>query len=51
VAFQISAIDSFVRPGPASPEMLFWSTLFTAVGALCFFVGAYLLIPELFDTD
>jgi hypothetical protein len=49
VAFQLSALDSFVGPEPTSPEMLFWSTLWTAVGALCFGVGAYLLVPELFD--
>ena len=51
VAFQLSALDSFVGPEPTSAEMLFWSTLWTAVGALCFLVGAYLLIPELFDTE
>ena len=51
VAFQLSALDSFVGPAPTSAEMLFWSTLWTAVGALCFLVGAYLLIPELFDTE
>jgi hypothetical protein len=51
LAFQISALDSFVGPAPSSPEMLFWSTLMTAVGAVCFLVGAYLLVPELFDTD
>ena len=51
VAFQLSALDSFVGPEPSSPEMLFWSTLWTAIGALCFLVGAYLLVPELFDTD
>jgi hypothetical protein len=27
------------------------STLWTAIGAFCFLVGAYLLVPELFDTD
>ena len=51
VAFQLSALESFAGPTPTSPEMLFWSTFFTAAGALCFLVGAYLLIPELFDTD
>jgi hypothetical protein len=51
VAFQLSALDSFVGPRASSPEMLFWSTFYTAAGALCFLVGAYLLIPELFDTD
>jgi hypothetical protein len=51
VAFQLSALDSFVGPAPTSAEMLFWSTFWTAAGALCFLVGAYLLVPELFDTD
>ena len=51
VAFQVSALHSFVGPAPSSHEMLFWSTLWTAIGALCFLVGAYLLIPEVFDTD
>jgi len=50
LAFQLSAVDSFVGPVASSPEMLFWSTFLTAVGALCFLIGAYLLIPELFDT-
>ena len=40
-----------VTDRPSSPEMLFWSTFYTGVGAFCFGVGAYLLIPELFDTD
>ena len=51
VAFQISAVDGFVSAPPSSIEMLFWSTLMTAVGALCFLIAAYLLIPELSDTD
>ena len=51
VAFQLSAFDSFVTPAGTSPGMLFWSTFNTAAGALCFLVGAYLLIPELFDAD
>jgi hypothetical protein len=51
VAFQLSALDSFVGPRASSPELLFWSTFWTAAGALGFLVGAYLLIPELFDTD
>lgn len=51
VAFQISAVDSVFSPAPAAPAMLFWSTFLTAVGAACFLIGAYLLIPELFDTD
>jgi hypothetical protein len=51
VAFQASALDAFVGPAPTSLDALFWSALLTAVGALCFLVGAYLLVPELFDAD
>ncbi len=51
LAFQGSALTSFVSPTPSSPEMLFWSTFLTAVGALCFLIGAYLLVVELHDTD
>ena len=40
-----------VGPASTSAEMLFWSTLWTAAGALYFLVGAYLLVPEFFDTD
>jgi hypothetical protein len=50
-AFQLSAFDSVVGPAPSAPSALFWSSLLTALGALCFLVGAYLLVPELFDTD
>jgi hypothetical protein len=51
VAFQLSALESVVSPEGISPHMLFWSTLWTAVGAFCFLVGAYLLIPELAEAD
>ncbi len=51
VAFQLSALESVVGPEGISPHLLFWSTLWTAVGAVCFLVGAYLLIPELADAD
>jgi len=33
----------------ASFSLLFWSNVFTMTGGACFLVGAYLLIPELFD--
>ena len=51
VAFQLPALDSYVGPATTSPVMLFWSTFYTAAATLCFLVGAYLLTPELFDTD
>ena len=49
VTFQISALESLVGPEGISPHFLFWSTFWTAAGAFCFLVGAYLLIPELQD--
>ncbi len=51
VAFQISALTALVGPSPMSQGLIFWSTLFTAIGALCFLIGAYLMIPELFDSN
>jgi hypothetical protein len=49
VAFQISAFYSFAGPEPAGASAGFWAALYTGVGALCFLLGAYLMIPELFD--
>ena len=51
VAFQISALYSFAGPEAASAETLFRAGLYTAVGGLCFLVGSYLMIPELFDEE
>jgi hypothetical protein len=49
VLFMISAVASFVEPGAvmAAPWLANFGTF---AGAVCFFVGAYLLIPELFET-
>lgn len=51
VAFQVSALDSFVRPGAPDPHELWLAGLYTFLGAVCFLVGAYLLIPEMFDGE
>jgi hypothetical protein len=48
-AFAVSALYSFVRPGLPDAQELWLSGFYTFVGALCFLVGSYLLIPELFD--
>lgn len=46
--FMISAAASLVEPGPV--VMASWTANFGAfAGAACFFVGAYLLIPEQFE--
>lgn len=51
VAFQVSALYSFVGPGDPSEAAPYWANFYTAAGGLCFFIGAYLMIPELFDED
>ena len=51
VAFQISALYSFVGPEPSADGALFWAGFYTMAGGLCFLVGSYLMIPELFDEN
>lgn len=51
IAFQVSAAYAVARPTPAGPDALFWSNAYTWLGAMCFFLGAYLMIPELFDEE
>lgn len=47
VAFLISAVFAFVRPHPLIENLATYATIFTLIGAVCFFVGAYLLWPEM----
>jgi hypothetical protein len=49
VAFQLSAFNSFAGPWAASASASFWAGFYTAAGGLCFLVGSYLMIPEVFD--
>jgi hypothetical protein len=51
VAFQLSAFDSFVRPGAPDPHELWLAGFYTFVGGVGFLAGSYLLLPELFDGD
>jgi hypothetical protein len=46
IAFGVSAIASFVRPATGDAVSLFLTNLGTFIGALCFFAGAALLLPE-----
>ena len=46
VAFGVSAIASFVLPTTGDPLNVTWTNLGTLVGAVCFFIGAALLLPE-----
>jgi hypothetical protein len=51
IAFQLSALYSVAGPEPAAAGALFRAGLYTAAGGLCFLVGSYLMIPELFDEE
>lgn len=51
LAFQLSALYSFVGPDPAASGSLFLASFYTAAGGLCFLLGSYLMIPELFDEE
>jgi hypothetical protein len=46
IAFGISAIASYVIPATGSTLDLARANAFTALGALCFLIGAVLLLPE-----
>ena len=46
IGFGISAIASYVVPSTGSVVDLAGANSFTAFGALCFLVGAVLLLPE-----
>lgn len=48
VAFLLSALLAFVVPEPATSLFTTWSTSFTLFGACCFFVGAFLMWPQMF---
>ncbi|MFN2264564.1 MAG: hypothetical protein ACK2UM_09880 [Anaerolineales bacterium] len=47
VAFLISAFMAFVRPNPIFENLATYATIFTLIGAVCFFVGSYLMWPEM----
>jgi hypothetical protein len=51
VAFQLSALYSFAGPQRTAGGALFWASFYIATGGLCFLVGSYLMIPELFDEE
>jgi hypothetical protein len=51
IAFGISAIASFVVPQTGEPISLRWTNLGTFIGAVCFLIGAVLLLPERMHPD
>jgi hypothetical protein len=46
IAFLASAISSYALPTTGAPVSLFWTNFGTFLGAICFFWGAALLLPE-----
>ena len=46
VAFGVSAVTGFVLPATGVPVNVALTNAFTSIGALCFLVGALLLLPE-----
>jgi hypothetical protein len=46
IAFLASAIGAYVLPTSGQPVSLFWTNFGTFLGAICFFAGAALLLPE-----
>lgn len=50
VAFLISALLSFVIPDPVSSLLAIWATIFTLLGACCFFISAFLMWTEMSTT-
>lgn len=47
IAFMVSAVFAMVLPGEASLAGLWIVNLSTCIGAVCFLIGAYLLLPEM----
>ena len=47
IAFMIYAFTAFVGPHPIFDNLATWATIFTLIGATCFFIGAYLMWPEM----
>ncbi len=50
IAFMISAIFALVLPKPLIAEAATISVIFTLIGAICFFIGALLMLPEAADS-
>lgn len=47
IAFMFSAVLSFAMPVTIPAIFAIWATIFTLIGACCFFIGAYLMWPEM----
>jgi hypothetical protein len=48
IAFMLAALFSFFLPSDGSAYSAWSANLFTLLGALCFLLASYLMIPELF---
>jgi hypothetical protein len=47
IFFMLSGVLSFVLPHTTALLNPYWANLFTLIGAFCFFLSAYLMIPEM----
>jgi hypothetical protein len=46
VAFAVSAVAGYVIPATGAPVNVALTNAATSIGALCFLIGALLLLPE-----
>lgn len=46
IGFMLAAVFAVVLPGPVDTTWVTLSTVFTLAGAVCFFVGSALMLPE-----
>lgn len=51
IGFMVAAIFAIILPGPAHPEMATIAIVFTLQGAICFFLGSVLMLPEIASRD
>ncbi len=49
IFFQVSAFLSFVPPNGLGATVSFWASVWTSLGGICFFLAAYLMLPEQAD--
>ncbi|HDZ59581.1 MAG TPA: hypothetical protein ENH44_02180 [Actinobacteria bacterium] len=49
IGFMLSAVFAFITPKTTEPLNMVAVNVFTFQGAVCFFIGAYLLLPEMFS--
>jgi small-conductance mechanosensitive channel len=46
IAFMVAAVFGYFAPGGGEAEWSWGANFYTLLGALCFFIASYLMIPE-----